>query len=437
MKENINVKGRPLLGSTMAFAQDTLGFTKMITEEYNGIAKARIAFRDFYFVTSTDGIFTVLQQEHKSFKKSFAYDGLRAFLGGGLLTEEGDRWKNNRRAMQPQFTKRNYESWVSIMYERFSAHMKEWKPDQTLPVLEDARLVTADVVLAVLFNDKADHIGSIGPIIDDLRQYANDKMKNPFSLPLAFPTKQNSSFKKNLKKLDDIVLPIIHNRIKEGGEHGDLLETLIQVFYDEQHPESITQIRDELVTLYIAGQETTASTIAFAHRMLDQHPDIRTALESEVSALSDVSVESLHGLKQLSNFIKETLRMFPPAWAVSREATEQVSVEGVDIKKGATVFVPIYALHHNAEFWPAPEVFNPDRFNEDRDISKHYIPFGIGPRMCIGNHFAQLELILYFVNYFQRVEKASLNEAHPFKLITPMTMGPKHEFHLTIEALRN
>ena len=276
----MEIKGSLLLGSTKDFASDTLGFAKMIHKEYGGFAKAKIAFRDFYFVSQPDLVVEVLQQNNKAFKKSFAYDGLAAFLGSGLLTAEGEKWRENRRKIQPEFSHKNYGQWAQEMLTELEKGVESLKGGGELPVISSFRKLSADVVMRVLFGEEAGRSSrDISHLLDGLRGYANDKMKNPFMLPLTFPTKVNQTFKKNLKQLNAVIEEVIDSRISSGEQKGDLLSLLINA-HEELGDVNRKQVRDELVTLYIAGQETTASSMALGLRLLNEHPKFTDHLRS-------------------------------------------------------------------------------------------------------------------------------------------------------------
>lgn len=405
-----------LLGHTPAFAGSTLGFVQGCIEAGLPMARARIAFRDFVVLLKPELVQQVLQKNHRKYKKSFAYKGLREFLGNGLLTSEGDFWLKQRRTMQQGFRRPSLAGLEATMRGKsieFAQDLVAGKGDgQSLQTLFLAltREITADCLFGKGLLDK-EGAKVLDQSLGDLRQYANDRLKNPLKAPDWIPTAFNRRFKLAVQNLYEIVNPIV---TAEQGlrEEGGLLDMLLQMKDPETGEEmDLAQVFDEIVTLFVAGQETTTHALIFVLYLLNEHPRELEKCRSE-------------GEEYLDAVIKESMRLYPPAWAVSREAIEPDELDGYSIPVGTTIFLSIYAIHRHPDHWKDPEAFRPERFLENPNPTAYY-PFGFGPRVCIGNHFAIMEMREVLAALLQKVSW-TFEKDQDFSLITPMTLSFKH-----------
>lgn len=423
MIPNVPFKKHKILGHTQAFAKDTLGFVVSCAKAALPMAKARIAFRDFVILLDPEAIRHVLQKNHRNYKKSFAYKGLKEFLGEGLLTAEGDRWLNNRRAIQASFHRKIIQEMEQAI-EGVVAHKL-----QQLPIDKEINLQslflewTRDIMLKALFGLALEDIPAMGNVHEHLwflRNYANDRMKNPLMAPPSWPTKTNRQFRKAVQELEGIILELFKQ--SSQSDNGCLL---IQQMLEQQKAGiwNDQQIFDEIITLFLAGQETTTNAMIFLVHSALQHPD------ELAKAIGDESGE------QWRCFIEEVLRMYPPAWAVSRQAINEDMVLDKPIKEGTTMFLSIYAMQRHPQYWEDPNDFIPARFQGDYP-KQAYLPFGLGPRMCIGNHFALLEMRIMAKRIFKQYNITIANEK-PLELITPMTMGPKEAYKVIFTNKRS
>lgn len=411
------LKKHLILGNTPAFAKDTLGFVERCMEEHTNIVKTRIAFRDFYFLLSPEAIHHVLQKNHKNYKKSFAYKGMADFLGDGLLTSEGEKWLQQRRTVQPAFHRDIIGALEmqmrTVINDVLQNELIGKGPVNIQPIcMRLAGEIISEAIFGpgVLEEGKAKKIQDALPI---LRKFANDKLKNPFMLPLWAPTSYNKKYLGAKNELVEIMTTAVENHVDENAS------TLLGMLLSLKDPEddsilTIDAIVELITTIYIAGQETTSNALVFALHTLATHPKYL----SELIKRLDANVPGA-----LQPFINEVLRLYPPAWAVSREALAEDNVCGTVIPKGATVFLSIYAMHHHKDYWEAPKKFNPDRF-VDNAPNKAFLPFGKGPRMCIGDNFALLELTTGLSEILKRTT-ISLHSSKKLKLITPMTLNTK------------
>lgn len=409
------------LGHTKAFAGSTLGFVEGCIAAGLHMGRARIAFKDFVFLLHPELVRQVMQRKHRSYHKSFAYEGLRHFLGDGLLTSEGDHWLRQRRAIQPGF----HREALAGMRQQMQACAHEFVEkclagraagSLQAMMLDLTRRITADCLFGpgLLDEDKA---RKLDEGLAQLRQYANDRLKNPFLPPRWVPVAANRRLKSGIRLLQEIVGPIIAQKQRRGGE-GDLLDMMLAQTGPGKAMEMAT-LYDEIVTLFVAGQETTTNALAFALYLLGEHPEemerLRAAYEKDAG----------QGEAHLEAVVKESLRLYPPAWAVSRVAIAGEELDGHEVPAGKTVFLSIYAMQRHPDYWEAPEAFLPGRWLDMAGRPEAYMPFGMGPRICVGEHFALMEMQEVLREIILHLDWAFPPDQN-WDLVTPMTLGFKH-----------
>ena len=432
------LKGHWLWGSTFRFASDTLGFVTRLEREYDGIVRAPMAYRDLYFLTKPEYLEHVLRKNHRNYRKSFIYDGLRLFLGNGLVTSDGESWLRNRRLVQPAFSRGNLVHLTRKVEGIVQQYLHRLEEQGTHQVELSAffRDLTAGMVLQALFTSRERTNLNMMELVETLRLYAYDKLANPLLPPLWVPNRRNRRFKRAVSYLNSLIYRIVDERLEERRSEKDLLQALVDI-QDADTGEKLSreQIRDEVVTLYLAGQETTASALTFTLYLLHRHPEalerLRRLIDEKYSA-EKLPFESLQQPDYLEWVINESMRLYPPAWAVSREAIEEDVIGGYRIPAGETVFLSIYAVHHSEKYWDQPEAFRPERF-ERFDMRQHtFIPFASGPRMCVGSHFAMLEMKLFLIHFLRRFNY-SLPPDYKLEVRTPITMNIKGEMWMEVE----
>jgi cytochrome P450 len=433
--DEIRRKGHWLLGSTLDFASDTLGFVEQCIGEYpQGIVRARIAFRDFFLLLKPEYITHVLQKNHRNYRKSFAYDGLKPFLGQGLLTSEGDHWLRQRRLAQPAFHREQLHQLMAGMSQATQGHLAGWQDGQQLNIQQEMSRLTQDIISRAVFGATADElpeVDKIGGMLPVLRNYANDRMKKPLMAPLWMPTAYNRRFRATVRELQRIVLSAIRLRREAPQHDAALLGMLMQAQDNEAMTDA--QLYDEIVTIFIAGQETTVHAMSFLLHLLSRHPAVLDKVAAEAAPVVEAG-PNLHNIYQMEytwQVVRESLRLYPPAWAVSRQAIAEDEIGGVPIPAGATVFLSVYAMHRHRDYWERPEEFLPERFAGDDYPRAAYLPFGAGPRKCIGSHFALLEMVIILAHLAARFSLKLVSSPDP-KLITPMTMSTRDPIFLQL-----
>ena len=434
--------GYRLLASARRVQRDPLQFLTELTRTYGDIAFVRFLVWPVYVVNHPDFIKQVLQEHHRSYNKdNFDYRFLRPLLGEGLLTNDGASWLHQRRLIQPTFHRQRLVAFGSLMTEATLAMLERWERcaerGEVLDVAAEMMRLTLRIIGQALFSlDLSAAATTVGQAL----RSANDYLCAPFP-PLFVPTPRNRRLQAALRRLDALVYDLITARRQSQQDTPDLLSVLLAV-RDEETGEGMSdrQIRDEVITLLLAGHETTAVALSWTWYLLAQHQECEQRLHAEVDAVLGgrlPTVEDLPNLPYCHMVLEEALRLYPPAWSFSRNALADDELGGYHISAGSTVLLCPYTTHRHPAFWEQPEVFDPLRFTPERVAARPhyaYFPFGGGPRLCIGSAFAMMEAQLILATVAQRYRLCLGTDVRvePEPLITlrprgglPMTLARK------------
>ncbi len=359
-----------------------------------------------------------MQDNHTNYIKGPFFDPIRAIAGNGLFTADGELWLRQRRLIQPAFHRQRIASFGQVMTDQAERMLARWDaavtaaPDRPLDVSAAMVRLTMAVVSAAMFgaavDDAADAISAAIQVgLDDI-QYRFDR---PFYPPLGWPLPHNRRVQAAIRTLDQTVFQMIERRRSSGEERDDLLGMLMAA-RDEgaSHGMDDRQLRDEVITIFVAGHETTARLLTWVFYLLDQHHDVAARLRAELATVLGGRTPTMADLPNLvytRQVIDETLRLYPPVWVTNRQALAEDAALGYRIPAGALVSISPYAAHRHPAFWSDPERFDPERFNSEQATGRHrfaYLPFGGGPRQCIGNTFALTEAVLILATVAQRYQ---------------------------------
>jgi cytochrome P450 len=410
--------GRPLLGSAVELNKDVLTLLANGFREYGDTVRYHFGPFDFFVIQRPEDIRTVLLERADDFRKSPSYDGLRLVVGHGLLTSEGEFWKRQRKLMTPAFHHKRLLEFCNAMVRCASEQADEWDAlchdrggDVIVDVHERMLALTFRIVGLTLFSTelsaKAD---GMGPALATVLEHANHVVMTMFLNPPSWvPTPRNLRFRKALATVDDVVLGIIAERRRTGEDPGDLLGMLMAAT-DESGNERMSdqELRDEVATLVLAGHETTAQALTWTLMLLSQHPEIERRVVAEIREVCGdrpPGFEDLKALDYTGRVIDEGLRLYPPAWLFERESLVEVELGGYRIPAQRMIAIAPWTLHRHPQFWDNPEGFDPDRFLPEREAERprySYLPFGGGPRQCIGVNFALYEAKLVLATLLQR-----------------------------------
>ncbi len=400
--------GIPVLGVLLAFARNPLAFIARMSRLYERAVWLQFGPRQQLLLLRPDETKYVMQENNRNYVRSPAFQVLKLFLGEGLLTSDGDFWRRQRRLAQPAFHRQRLATLAHTMLTETTDWLDQLeKADLNRPVNLSAEFtaVTMRIVCKTLFgSDVQGNLNDLSYALNTLNLQANQRILNPIRFPLSWPIPKNLVFRKQGAIVDKLIYTFIETRRRTGESRDDLLDMLLHAT-DEETGEQMSdkQLRDECVTLFAAGHETSAVAMGWTTWLVAQHPTIQRQMQTEIdnavaSATQNgqaLTPDALRNLPLTSRVIQESMRLYPPAWIMSRTAVVDDQVGELSWPAGTTVMVSPYVLHHDPQNWPDPERFDPDRFlpeNVKNRPAYAYMPFGGGPRLCIGQQFALQEM---------------------------------------------
>ncbi|GAB4200441.1 MAG: cytochrome P450 [Sandaracinaceae bacterium] len=444
----------PLLGS-FASGRERLDMMMRASLEHGHVVRFELPWVTAHMVTHPAAIEEVLVTKHRLFdKRTRGYDKLRGFLGNGLLTSDGDFWLRQRRIAAPAFHKRRIDGFAATMARSTEEMLDRWQAELSTRSQRDVsaemmRLTLRIASLTLLSSDTESPSGSIaesiGEAVTVLVHEANQRINELVSLPEHWPTPRNVLVRRAIRTLDDTVLGIIAERRRalaagRAADHEDLLQMFLEATdADTGARMDDRQLRDEVMTMFLAGHETTANGLAWAFYLLGKYPHVARALHEEaVTVLGDrvPDAEDVPRLELARRVFAEALRLYPPVWIVGRNALEDVELGGFLVPRRTLVFIVPWVTHRHPDFWRDPEGFDPDRFAPERRAEMpyrlQYLPFIAGPRMCIGAGFAQLEGALVLAQVARRF-RLSLVPGQRIEPEPVITLRPERGVRVSLE----
>ena len=424
-------------------SSDMLNYSTEIKKTLGDTAQIDLGYLQLYASSNADFIKYVLQTNQKNYGKSRAYNALKLGLGNGLVTSKGSFWRKQRRLAQPVFYKKNLENLFQDMGRSTTEFLEylEGKRGTTIDISREMMNVTATIVLRALFNvEQSESLDQIYKSMDVTQEYLMKIIGNPIMQPWYKINGEEKKFYNAIKDLDQLVYTIMNNRRDSQEKKNDLLQMLMDA-EDADTGEKMTdlQLRDELVTRFSAGHETSSNALSWTFYLLCKNPETIQKLRAGINEkLPDQRMPSFQDLRELTytrQVIEEGMRIYPPAWIIGRRALEDDEFNGFAIKKDVNMLLEIYGMHHSTTYWENPEAFNPDRFSPEvakKRPKHHYLPFGAGPRMCIGNHFAMMEMQLLLATIMQRFD-FELDVNHVVEVDPLITLRPKNGILLKVK----
>jgi cytochrome P450 len=429
----------PVIGHLPSSGLARLDVLLKLAIELGPVVRFELPFVRAHLLSAPEHVERVLVKEHRLFnKRTRGYDQLRTFLGNGLVTSEGDFWLRQRRISQPAFHKQKIAGFASTFVRCAEELTQRWESDakaeRTIDLHADMMKLTLRIAsLTLLSADTGSRANEVGEAIDFMLHESVSRINNPFRLPDSVPTPANRRAVKAAETLDRIVLEIIAERRKGQKREDDLLQMLLEA-RDEETGEGMTdqQLRDEVMTMFLAGHETTANALTWTFVLLSRFPQIARAVASEASSVlgaRSAGADDSPALETSRRVLAESMRLYPPVWVIGRSPEEDVEFDGYTVPKGSLLFVSPWVTHRLPSLWEDPEGFDPDRFAPERQKQMHryqYFPFSAGPRMCIGMGFAQLEMQLVLSTLVKsfRLDLVPGNPIVPEPLITLRPQGP-------------
>ncbi len=434
-----------LLRSLTGLRDNPLAFLQDAAARYGDLVHFRLGRWDAFVLSRPEDIQHVLQDNHRNYTKdTLQYNGLAAVTGRGLLTSDGDIWLRQRRRMQPAFHRQRIHAFGPLMAQAAVSKAAAWQPAASSGALLDIDQEMMELALEILGKallgvDLRTEAPALTSAVLTALDHVVNGLKSPDVLPNFIPTPRKRRFRQALARLDAAVQEIIqaHRRPDyQPGPVGDLLDTMLRALEGDT-PMTDQQLRDELITILIAGHETVASALTWAAYLLAQNPDVEARMLAELDSVlggRDPGVDDLPALDYTRRVFDETLRLYPPAWIVTRKNIAEDTLSGARIPPGSLVVVSLVTAQRNPAYWPDPERFDPDRFLPEAAAGRPryaYLPFGGGPRLCIGNTFALTEAPLILASIYQRYRLA-LEPGRPVIVDPLVTLRPRGGLHMRV-----
>jgi cytochrome P450 len=426
-------RGHFLLGSLPEFGRDILGFLTAAAREYGDVAYLRLAGWDVFLLNNPDLIDHVLRRNRDNFiKHRFFWRHVTAIFGNGLLTSEGDFWLRQRRLAAPAFHPDRIASYGGAMVEYADRLVDQWQDGEVRDVHKDMMRVTMQIVSKTLFDaDVERDVDEVGHAFEVVLKEIAARFRRPFRIPDRVPTPGNLRYRRGVALLDDVISRIIRERRGSPGDRGDLLSMLMSARDDDGLAMSDAQLRDEVVTLFLAGHETTAITLSWTWHLLSRHPLVKDKLLAELFGELErrpATVDDLPKLPYADAVVKEAIRLYPPAYVLGREAVADCEIGSYRVPARSTIYMSPWVMHRDPRWFGNPESFLPERWLDGlaaRLPRFVYFPFGGGPRVCIGDRFATMEAVLILATIARRfrLERTSDVELVPFPSITLRPAG--------------
>ena len=412
-------------------------FTRL-ARDYGDVAGIRVLNFGTIFINHPDTIEEVLVTNARKYTKGRVLRANRHVFGEGLLTSEGEFWLRQRRLAQPAFHRARIASYAATMVEYTHRMLDGWQEGEELDAHQEMMRLTLQIVGKTLFDaDVERDAQDVGKSLEMLLEIGANFRRTIF-VPHWIPTPTNLRMKREVGQIEKILYRIIGERRASGRDAGDLLSMLLAAQDEDGTCMTDKQLRDETITLFLAGHETTASTLSWAWWLLAQNPAVEAKLHAELNAVLGGRAPTLDDLPNLSytgHVITEVLRLYPAAWGLARLVVEPHEVAGYPVTKGMGVAMAQWVVHRDPRWYDEPEKFQPERW--EGDLLKRlprfaYFPFGGGPRQCIGNTFALMEAALVLATIAQKF-RLRLVAHHRVVPLASITLRPRHGVRVTLE----
>ncbi len=395
----------------------------------------KIAGRNIFILNRPEDVQRVMVTNASNYKKSLANrQALKPILGKGLFVSEGKLWERQRKLMSPSTHRNRLKGYARTMVEtglESVGNLESFDAGHVVDLTEELTLLTSDIITRTMFGVE---LGERNQVLyqafqDYLASHGRIHMSELIGLPAWIPRPGQARGKAAVRLFDSVILSVIEQRQKSRDSHEDLLEMLLEFRDQAGEPMDFTLLRDEVASIYLAGHETTAITLTWAFYLLHEHPEVKQRLWDELESVLEGRNPSYDDVPQLvytRAVIDEALRLYPPVHVFSRQALGKDVVSGIPVPKGSFMTISSYVLHRHKLLWKDPDAFDPERFmpNRSGEVKPFsYIPFGAGPRICMGKHFGLMEAVLLLALFAQRFD-FKLKPGHPVEPLGRMTLRP-------------
>jgi cytochrome P450 len=430
-----------VLGVMPEFDRDSLGFIKRCRDTYGDTVRMRFLYLTVFFLYHPEDIEHVLSTNAKNFIKSRSLRSpfFQRLVGNGLLTSEGDFWLRQRRLAQPAFHRQRIGTYGEVMVQFTDRMLSSWRPGEIRDIHSDMMRLTLEIVVKTLFNaDVSNDADRVRTTLSEIVKPFASQATLKWIMDNRLPTAGHRRFFRAAHDIDSIVYRIISERRRSKRDEGDLLSMLLQA-HDEDDGGAMTdrQLRDEVMTIFLAGHETSALTLSWAWWLLALSPGAEKRFHEELDQVLSGRLPTLDDfprLKFTEMIAKESMRLYPPAFGLGREAVADCEIGGYHVPAKSQVFMFQWATQRDPRFFYEPDEFRPERWSEeDKTLPKYaYFPFGGGPRACIGNYFAMIEIVLLLATIGQKFRLKPADEK-PVELYPAMSLRPRGPINLRLE----
>jgi cytochrome P450 len=425
----------------LAYRRGPLPYFQNLATRYGDISFFRIGPQEAFFLNHPDLIKDVLVTYNQNFMKGLVLQRAKRLLGEGLLTSEGEFHRRQRRLAQPAFHRQRIASYAEVMIDYASRTSDRWRDEITLDISVEMMRLTLGIVGKTLFDaDVESESGEVGEAMTVVMELFDTLTLPFFELLSKLPLPQLRRFDAARTRLDRIIFSLVDERRRIGADRGDLLSMLLLAQDEEGDGGQMTnqQLRDELMTIFLAGHETTANALTWTWYLLSKHPEIEARLHHELDTVlgsRKPQFADVAPLRYTEMVLAESMRLYPPAWAIGRLATVDCELGGYFVPKRSLVLVSQYVMHRDERYYENHLEFDPERWRPEARETRpqfSYFPFGGGPRRCIGEGFAWMEGILCLATIGQRWQ-LQLVPHHPVELKPVVTLRPKHGMKMVLK----
>ncbi len=448
-KEIPSLGGSDALIQQQKLIQNPINTLTSTSRQFDGLYTLYLGLDKVILTTRPSFAKHILQKNNRNYIKSKLADPFKEMMGNGLLTSEGAYWLRQRRLIQPGFHKQRLKELTNIMIEhtnlfldRLSKKVADGGADYQLDIKPAMMEVTMNVVMRSLFSQgiSDEELKIVGDGIDQLQEYIMKQVRMPLMKPWFKLSGQHQHYHKIFNQLDKLIHKVIEDRKEMKERPGDLLTMLIESVYEDTG-EGMTneQLRDESLIMFVAGHETTALTMSWTWYLLSKHPEVTQKLLAEYDRVigdRDVQFEDLMQLTYTEQVLNESMRLYSPAWILDRQALEADEIDGYEIPKDMIVNLFVYGMHRDPKYWDKAHHFIPERFSKE-NMKKHvpysFIPFGGGPRQCIGKAFALFEMKIIMAQMLRKFRFKLMNKK-PIHYEPMITLHPKDDILFSLEA---
>ncbi len=434
-------KGLPFFGLALEVRRNPLGVLTRVARDYGDVARFFVAGQERILLNAPAFVEQILVVQQAKFHKSELTRRVTGrLLGQGLLISEGEAWRRQRRLAQPAFHRSRINEYAAPMTECAEQHIRGWRDSEVRDIAHEMMQITLNVAVRTLFGATLPgESEKVGDSLTFLMRYQLWRQRSPLRLPENWPTPQNRRATRELDFLNSLVYRIIDEKQTMHGGGNDLLSLLMDAMDDDGSHMTAQQLRDETMTLFLAGHETTALLLGWTWYLLGENPAAEARLAEELQSVLGgraPQVSDLAKLPYLQAVLSETLRLYPPAYIAARTSIEPFSVGGYDFSRDTTVLLSQWVMHRDPRYFESPAEFRPERWLDGgaaKMSAGAYFPFGDGPRRCIGQGFAQLEAALVVATIAQRFQ-FRLVPGHPVEPEPLVTLRFRHGLRMRLHA---